>query len=160
MRSLYTLLLVCFLSTTLFAKSELYFLPIDKQKAEKKIISLIKASQNSIDISMYNFSYKKFAKALVKASNKGVRVNVYLDSTKVKKEDKTYKYLIKKGIYCKVLDRKNHLKIALFDKKEVLFGSINWTKESFQDNYELLYSSTKKSDIKKSISLFNYLYNN
>lgn len=151
------ILLIILLSLSLSASSKLYFLPSEAEEAKDKIINLINTSQKSIEISMYNFSYKKFSKALLKAQKRGLDIKVYFDESKVKHDDKIYKKFKQKGILCKILDKKNHLKIALFDKKKLLFGSINWTKESFVNNYEILYYTNEKQDIKKAVSLFKYL---
>ena len=146
-----------FLITTLNAKSEFFFLPKDAQVAKDKIVSLIEKSEKSIDIAMYNFSYKKFLKELEKASKRGVKVNLYLDKEKLDKNDKIHKFLDKSGIKYKILPNKNHIKLALFDNKTAIFGSINYTKESFEDNFELLYLTNKDSDIKDLIELFKSL---
>ncbi len=146
-----------FFITTLNAKSEFFFLPKDAQVAKDKIVSLIEKSEKSIDIAMYNFSYKKFLKELEKASKRGVKVNLYLDKEKLDKNDKIHKFLDKSGIKYKVLPNKNHIKLALFDNKTAIFGSINYTKESFEDNFELLYLTNKDSDIKELVELFKSL---
>lgn len=152
-----SVIFIVLLTLSIFASSKLYFLPSEADEAKSKIINLINSSTSSIEISMYNFSYKKFSKALLKAQKRGLKIKVYFDGDKVKHNDKIYKKLKEKGILCKILDRKNHLKIALFDKKKLLFGSINWTKKSFENNYEILYYTNEKQDIKKAISLFSYL---
>lgn len=154
------ILLILLLTFSLSASSKLYFLPSEAGQAKEQILNLINNSKNSIEISMYNFSYKKFSKALLKAQKRGVDIKVYFDESKVKDNDKIYKKLRNKGILCKILDKKNHLKIALFDKEKLLFGSINWTKESFVNNYEILYYTNEKRDIKKALSLFKDLEKN
>lgn len=156
-KSIFILICLFTFSTLSFAKSEVYFMPKQASEASDKIISLIKSSTESIDISIYNFSHKKFAKELVKASKKGLKINVYFDKSKIEKDDKTYKYLIKNGINCLILNKKNHLKLALFDKNKAIFGSANWTKESFEDNYEILYFTDKKNDTSKIVKIFDSL---
>lgn len=153
-------LFLIFILVNLNASSEFFFLPKDGEKAKDKIVSLIEKSDKSIDIAMYNFSYKKFLKELEKASKRGVKVNLYLDKEKLDKNDKIHKFLDKSGIKYKVLPNKNHIKLALFDEKTAIFGSINYTKESFEENFELLYLTTKDSDIKSLKELFNSLEKN
>ena len=40
-----------------------------------------------------------------------------------------------------------HLKVALIDSSKAIIGSTNWTKESFEENYELVYLSEDKKTI-------------
>lgn len=125
--------------------STVYLLPKQANEIKDEINDLILSSKSNITIAMYNFTYKKFAKSLVKASKKGVKITVILDSSKVKKEDKIYKSLKENGIKVIVPKKKMHLKVAIFDNQKALIGSSNWTKESFKDNYELLLLTSDKN---------------
>jgi len=153
-------LFLLFIFINLNAKSEFFFLPEDGEKAKDKIVTLIEKSKKTIDIAMYNFSYKKFLKELEKASKRGVQVNLYLDKEKFNKNDKIHNFLDRSGIKYKILSKKNHMKVALFDNKTAIFGSINYTKESFEDNFELIYLTTKDDDIDKLKELFLSLEKN
>jgi phosphatidylserine/phosphatidylglycerophosphate/cardiolipin synthase-like enzyme len=158
-------LLVIVLSLNLFAKdnrtnssisvNEIYFLPKEAKETKNNILSLIKNSKKSISIGMYNFSYKKFAKQLVDSSKNGINIKIVLDKSKVKKDDKLYKYFKKNGINVKIADKKLHTKVAIFDEKVAVIGSINWTKESFQDNYELVLFTRDKKIIDKMSNFIN-----
>lgn len=153
-------LFLCFLLFTLFsyAKEYVYFLPDDSQKLQIHLEKLIKNSRESIDIAMYNFDSKKLAKLLKKSVQNGVGVSVVFDATKVKKEKKIkYKYLKKHGIQTIIVDKKMHLKMALFDNNTVVLGSLNWTKASFEDNYEIVYITNSQKVIKKSKKIFKKL---
>jgi phosphatidylserine/phosphatidylglycerophosphate/cardiolipin synthase-like enzyme len=132
------------LCLNIYAQEIVYFLPKDSKKAKKNIENLINNSKVSIDIAMYNFGYKKFAKLLDKAQARGVKVKIFYD-----KKDVNFK-----NIDAKKLDKKLHTKIAIFDKKIVVFGSPNWKKKSFKDNYEVLYIT----DEKKIITQFNEFF--
>jgi len=65
--------------------SEVFILPNDSKKAQEQISSAILDAKTEIFIAMYNFSYKSFAKDLIKASKKGVQVTVLFDDKKTKK---------------------------------------------------------------------------
>jgi phosphatidylserine/phosphatidylglycerophosphate/cardiolipin synthase-like enzyme len=145
------------LFSSVYPSSEIYFLPKDAKKSKNKIINLIENSKSSIDIAMYNLSYKKLMNSLNDASKRGVNVTIFLDKAKFKKSDKINSFLEKSGISYKILDKKNHLKLALFDKKLAVFGSANWTKESFEDNYELIYMTSEKREIQKIKDIFSSL---
>ncbi len=158
-------LLVIVLSFNLYAKdnrtkglvsvNEVYLLPKETEDAKNNILSLIKNSKKSISIGMYNFSYKKFAKQLVDSSKNGVNIKIILDKSKVKKDDKLYKYFKKNGINVKIADKKLHTKVAIFDEDIAVLGSINWTKESFKDNYELVLFTRDKRIINKMLNFLN-----
>lgn len=103
---------------------------------------------------MYNFSLKEFAKALVKAQKNGVEVSVFLDAQKSQEKGSEYDYLRKNGVKVFVIGKeKLHTKLAIFDQKTALFGSSNWTKESFDENYEIIYIS-KQEDVLKKLNTF------
>ncbi|WP_294961117.1 phospholipase D-like domain-containing protein [Sulfurimonas sp.] len=138
------LFLILLISISLYAENSLYFFPQDAKKAKSDIEKLIKTSKYSIDIAMYNFADKKLAKLLDKAQKRGVGVKVFYD-----KKDVEFK-----SVKAKQVDKKLHTKIAIFDKKTVAFGSPNWTKKSFKDNYEVLYIT----DDKKLLSKFNKFF--
>lgn len=144
---------IVFFTSTLFAnevnlnQNHVYFFPKQADEAKDKIVELIANSKDTIKISMYNFSYKKFAKELVEASKKGVKIQVILDEKKVDEDDEIYKYLKKNDIEIIISKKKLHTKIAIFDNKIALIGSLNWTKESFEENYESLLMSNNKEII-------------
>lgn len=138
------------LTISLNAKGEVFFLPKESEEAKDKIIKLIKNANKKIDISMYNFSYKKFVKALNKARKNDIKINLYLDEKKYKKEKKLFKEF--KNL--KTFKIKNHIKLMLVDDKIAVFGSSNWTKDSFSENLELIYITKEKSDIKKIKKIF------
>lgn len=144
---------IVFFTSTLFAnevnlnQNHVYFFPKQADEAKDKIVELIANSKDTIKISMYNFSYKKFAKELIEASKKGVKIQVILDEKKVEEDDEIYKYLKKNDIEIIISKKKLHTKIAIFDNKIALIGSLNWTKESFEENYESLLMSNNKEII-------------
>ncbi len=142
------LLLILLLTLSLYAKDTLYFLPKDGDKAIDKIENLIKNSKVSIDIAMYNFKYNRFAKLLDKAKKRGVKVTIFYD-----KKDVEFK-----NIKAKKVDKKLHTKIAIFDKKSVVFGSPNWSKKSFKENYEVLYITDDKKLLLQFNEFFKDLY--
>ena len=150
-----SIVLLCVVS---YAKDAFYFLPNDSVKLKAHVEKLIKNSQNSIDIAMYNFEHKKLAKLLKNSIKKGIKVSVVFDSNKIDTEKKLkYDYLKKNGANTYIADRKMHLKLALFDNKTAMFGSLNWTKASFEDNYEIVYITDNTTVVKKSKKIFKEL---
>ena len=127
--------------------NEVFILPKQGDEIKDKISDFIQSSKSEIQIAMYNFSYKKFAKDLVDASKKGVNITVFLDAKKVKDDSEISDFLKKNNIKVVLVKDKMHLKLAIFDSKLAIFGSVNWTKESFEENYELVYISEDKKTI-------------
>jgi len=148
---------LCVLITTVFtyAKDFTYFLPQDSDLLKAHIEKLIDTSTTSIDIAMYNFSYKKFAKLLNNAVKRNVEVNVIFDKKKVQSDENSkYNYLKNQGVNSILSNKKMHLKIALFDKRIAILGSLNWTKASFNDNYEIVHITDNYNVISKSKNIF------
>lgn len=141
------LFLILLLSISLYAQNSLYFFPKDAKKAKNEIEKLINNSKQSIDIAMYNFGDKKLAKLLDKAHKRGVKIKVFYDKKDVDFNE----------VKVKTLDKKLHTKIAIFDKKIVVFGSPNWTKKSFKKNYEVLYITDDKKLLKEFNKFFKSL---
>ena len=138
-----------------FAKEFIYFLPKDSAALQKHIEKLIKTSQSNIDIAMYNFGHKGFSKLLNKSVKNGVDVSVVFDEKKVKTDKKSrYNYLKEKGVNCFIANKKMHIKMAIFDDKTVMIGSLNWSEASFEDNYEIIYITDDKKVVNKSKKIF------
>jgi len=153
-------IILCILLSTIFtfAKDFTYFLPQDSATLKAHIEKLINNSTTSIYIAMYNFSYKKFAKLLNNAVKRDVEVNVIFDKKKVQSDKKSkYKYLKNQGVKSFLSDKKMHLKIALFDGEVAILGSLNWTKASFNDNYEIVHITDNHNVISKSKNIFKEL---
>jgi len=140
---------------TLTSINEVYFLPKEADKTKENILNLIRNAKKSINIGMYNFSYKKFAKELVSSSENGIKITIVLDKSKISKNDKIYEYFKNNGINVKIANKKLHTKIAIFDEKIAFLGSINWTKESFKDNYEVVLFTKDKKIINKMLDFLN-----
>ncbi len=135
--------------------NEIYILPKDSKKAQKEIRSTILNAKSEIFIAMYNFSYKDFAKDLIKASKNGVKITVLFDDKKTKKDDEVLDLLKENGIKTIINKDKNkmHLKVALIDSSKAIIGSTNWTKESFEENYDLIYITDDKKVIAKLVEV-------
>ncbi len=136
--------LILIITINIYALDKLYFFPKDAKEARRSIEKLIKNSKESIDIAIYNFGDKKLAKLLDKAKKRGLDIDIFYDKKTV-----DFKY-----IKAKKVDKKLHTKLAIFDKNIVIFGSPNWTKKSFKENYEVLYIT----DNNKIVSQFNIFF--
>ena len=150
------ILISLFLVLNLYS-NEVYILPKQGEQIKDKISESITNAKSEILVAMYNFSYKKFAKDLVDASKNGVKITVFLDAKKVKEDSEVFEYLKKNNIKVVLVKDKMHLKVALIDSKVAIFGSTNWTKESFEENYELIYISEDEKTVKTLSSFIKSL---
>jgi len=131
--------------------NDIYLLPQDSNTAKERIRYEIVTAKESIFLAMYNFSYQKIAKELIKASRNGVKVTVLLDKEKVEDDDEIFELLTEKNIKV-VFDEsieKMHLKAMLIDNSLAMIGSMNFTKKTFEKNLELVYFSKDRRLISK-----------
>ena len=96
MKNLRVFLLFCLFSFVACANEIVYFLPFESRQALGHLISLINGAQKNINISIYSFTNKEIAKALKKAAQRGVSINIIYDMESNKKNPKsTIGYLSK-----------------------------------------------------------------
>jgi len=118
--------------------SEVYFSP--EGGIRDQIIKRINLSKSSIDIAVYSFTTGEIAQALVSAHRRGVKVRVIRDKVQSSNKHDENGFLKKNGIPVLILSGKGrglmHSKFAVFDVKEVLTGSYNWTENAEKFNYE------------------------
>jgi len=150
--------LIFLIITNLFSevKNELFILPNQGKELNERIENLIDSSKNEIIIAMYNFSHKDILKKLKDSSKKGVKILLILDEEKYEENKKIIKELENENIKIIIPKDKMHMKIAIFDSKLLLIGSMNWTKESFKENHELIMIN---NDAEIILKLTNYLKN-
>lgn len=138
-RLILSIIIVSCISNFAFPLSvEVYFSP--KGGCEKRIIELIDAAQESIDLAMYAFTNSKIAWALVRAHERNVKVRVLLDGQEAKDKYSKGVFLKKRGIFV-VYDRMPglmHNKFCIIDNKIVITGSYNWTATAEDKNEENL----------------------
>ncbi|VAY86398.1 membrane bound endonuclease (nuc) [hydrothermal vent metagenome] len=141
-----------------------YFLPTNKNEALNKIITSISNAKQNINIAMYSFKNKTIAKKLAKIANKNISINIILDSKALNKKSRLHYLSNQKNIKTYTLQgakRKNnkyykmHSKYIIIDNKIVIFGSTNYSNDSFSGNYEVVYISNKKDIIEKFNTDFN-----
>lgn len=151
--------LIFLIVTNLFSevKNELFILPTQGKELNERIENLIDLSKNEIIIAMYNFSHKDILKKLKDSSKKGVKILLILDEEKYEENKKIIKELENDNLKIIIPKDKMHMKIAIFDSKLLIIGSMNWTKESFKENYEVIMIN---NDIETILKLTNYLKNN
>lgn len=105
------------------------------------IVREIAAAKTTILVQAYGFNSAPIAKALVEAHQRGVKVSVILDKSKVSEErDSQAGLLVRHGVPTR-LDGSHHAahnKVMILDGQVVISGSFNFTKHSERDNAENL----------------------
>ena len=120
------------------SESHAYFSP--NGGIRDKIIARINLTKKSINLAIYSFTSGDIANALESAKNRGVKISIIADKSQSTGKSSEINYLISKGFNVKILKGKGrgimHNKFAVFDDKEVVTGSYNWTDNAEYNNYE------------------------
>ena len=150
----------------LFADS-MYFMPYDATKAVNALIKEIKAAKNEVNIAIYTFTNREISKAIRDSAKRGVKFNIIFDhKSNIDNDISAIGYLAKlKNIYACTLQGKisnnkkyfgiMHNKLAIIDKKTIIFGSANWSKSAFETHYEMLIISQNKDYINQATKYFD-----
>ena len=106
-----------------------------KESVEQEMISLIEKSRQSIDMALFELRSPRLASALETANQRGVQVRLILDAEHAREGLAAGEVRLLGG---KNTGRRGvmHHKFALFDRKEVVTGSFNWTPGAEHTNYE------------------------
>ena len=152
------------------SKEQFFLLPKEKKAALQSIYQKIDTAKTTINLAIYNFTHKDIAKRLKKAAKRGVKIKIIFDEKSVrKKQGKSMLYYLAKYKNIQVYKLKGklakskkhhgimHMKMAVIDRKTVIFGSANWTYSAFSNNYELLYINEHKEIAKKCEKYFGIL---
>lgn len=103
------------------------------------LVDAINASQHNIYVQAYSFTSYPIAKALVKASERGVSVAILVDKSDVDPSHfSVLPYLKGHNISLYVDDQVNiaHNKVMIFDDNTVETGSFNFTRAAQNHNAE------------------------
>ena len=162
-------ILICllFISAVAHADTQVYFSP--QGGCQESVVSRINKAEKTIDIAMYYLTSREIAQELVKASERGVIIRVFLDQSQENSKFAKSRYLIMRSIEVRFYTGKGlmHNKFALIDNRTLITGSFNWTATADRENqenllimddndlirqysqrFELLWKSGKKGGIK------------
>ena len=167
-----TKLLLLSISAIFLFSSDLYFTPFESRQALTQLLRWIDQAHSSIDVAMYSFTNKRIAKRLKNAAKRGVHVRIILDKEQnLRDRYSQIKYLAKyRNIDLYTLQGKKlreedhfgkmHIKLAIIDRKRLIFGSANWSNSAFLRNYELIYFIEDYTLAKKSKKIFERMLQN
>jgi phosphatidylserine/phosphatidylglycerophosphate/cardiolipin synthase-like enzyme len=107
-----------------------------------KVIPLIKGSQKSIDIIVYDWRWypnqigsaiQRFNNEIVAAKGRSKKIRIITDSPTLINVLKPLNFLVKKNFSKKTL----HTKLMIIDGKTAILGSHNYTMNAFTINHEV-----------------------
>ncbi len=112
------------------------------RECEALVIDALGNAKKSVDIAIYSFARKRIADALRRCARRRVAVRMKMDAEQAK-----FKYtreLIRKmkqeGIRIETITmpagQHMHHKFAIIDRKLIITGSFNWTRQASQENWE------------------------
>lgn len=131
------ILLLCFLPFNLKA-AEVCFTPGDD--CAGKVIAEVNKAQKSLLVQAYYFTSAPIASAVLKAHQRGVKVEVILDRSQKTQKYSSVTFFQNAGIET-FIDSSHaiaHNKIMIIDDAKVITGSFNFTKAAQEKNAENL----------------------
>lgn len=129
----------------------------------KKVIPLIDSAKSSIKIVVFDWRWypndpanpvQLFNQSLIRAVRRGVKVDVVTNMEDV------IKVLKEQGCGAKKAFSKNlmHAKMIIFDDKDLVLGSHNFTQSAFTANHEVSVYLEGAENIQDFLTFFNSLY--
>ncbi len=120
------------------AEAAVYFSP--KGGAEEAIVRSIDSAKSQIRMQAFLFSNKEITQALIRAHQRGVKVDILIDKNMPKKRPNSTEELLKAGVptFYDTAHRTAHDKLIIIDSDTVLTGSFNFVKVSETKNGENL----------------------
>ncbi len=113
----------------------------DGVRCEKQIIDLINGAQDYIDAAIYAINRKSVVNALIAAKKRGVKIRLLTDRSQLAsvKDINDVERLMIAGIDVRIHTTKGlmHAKMAVFDGKNTVSGSFNWTDSAVERNHEI-----------------------
>jgi phosphatidylserine/phosphatidylglycerophosphate/cardiolipin synthase-like enzyme len=138
--------------------SEGYFSPGISVKSV--IISHLRKANVSLRICVFTISDDEIAEEIIAAHRRGVRVKIVTDDVKVYDKGSDIAYFVKNGLKVKTDSTEYHMhhKFFVVDRKILLTGSYNWTRQAAENNQENMLVTTEKSVVKAYLSEFSKLW--
>lgn len=137
------------------AEAAVFFSP--NGGAEDAIVRSIDNAKSRIRMQAFLFSNKEITQALIRAHQRGIKVDVIIDKKMPKKKPNTTSDLIEAGVptFFDTVHRTAHDKIIIVDDDTVLTGSFNFVKVAETKNGENLLILKSKPLAKEYIKNWN-----
>jgi phospholipase D len=104
------------------------------------ILDNIEKAENSIYVQAYSFTEQAIAKALIKAHQRGITVQIILDKSQLTGKGSQLEHCYHKGIpiYIDKISGIAHNKVMIIDERFTITGSYNFTRAAEKRNAENL----------------------
>lgn len=129
------------------------------------LIDSINNSTGTLDIAIYSFTNHSISDAIIKAHERGVKVRVIIEYSKVmsSKIDPAVQKLIDKKIPIRYLRGSGmygvmHNKFLIIDKKQLITGSYNFTSFAENNNYENMVFVYDEQNITSYLNYFETMW--
>ncbi len=111
---------------------------------EEALLRRLTAAEKSVDVAIFTLARKRIADSLVRGASRGVRVRIKIDA-----EQALFPYTVellgnlrKAGATVELIGmpegKHMHHKFAVIDRRCVITGSFNWTRQAIEENWENL----------------------
>ena len=141
------------------ASSEAHFSPSDH--CVSRICRLFEQSNSSADVCVYTITDDRIKDAILRAQKRGVSLRVISDNHKSADLGSDIDELHQRGVPVRVdrTDYHMHHKFALFDDRQLLTGSYNWTRSAAAHNEENFIITSESGLVRAFRDEFNKLWN-
>jgi len=138
--------------------SDSYFSP--GIECVNKIIALLTKAKTSVDICVFTISDNKISEAIKSAHERGVKIRIVSDNDKANDLGSDIFSLAKCKVNIKIDRSPNHMhhKFAIFDEKQLVNGSFNWTRSASKYNQENIVVSNDSNLIRSFSRVFDKLW--
>ena len=140
------------------SSTEVYFCP--RENCKDVVLDELKNSENSIYFMLYSFTDEDISNLLITKSNNNVEVKGIIEGQRINNLEERYDYLIKSNI--KIKKDKNkylmHNKVFIVDKKTVITGSANPSKNGYLRNNDNIVIIRDKKIAERYLEEFDKLY--
>jgi phosphatidylserine/phosphatidylglycerophosphate/cardiolipin synthase-like enzyme len=102
------------------------------------IVDAIDNAKSEVLVQVYSFTSKPIADALIRAQQRGVKVQVIMDAPSTHQKGNLSSFVSQAGIpvYLDSKHRIAHNKLGIIDGQKVIGGSFNWTYSAEKNNAE------------------------
>ncbi len=144
--------------TTVPDTSEAIFSPDDD--CAYRITRLIEDTTHTLDICVFTITDDRISDAIVDAHRRKVRLRIITDDDKAHDLGSDIDRFRKVGIPLRTdrTDYHMHHKFAIFDAKQILTGSYNWTRGASRDNHENIVITSDSKLVKAFTRTFEKLW--
>ena len=127
-----------------------------------KINDLFAQARASVDICVFTITDNRIAEAIEKAHRRRVQIRVISDDDKAMDAGSDIERLDRSGIPVRVDKSEHHMhhKFAIFDKRQLLSGSYNWTRSAALNNDENFMVTSDPELLKAYTRMFDKLWRN